>query len=218
MIQAHTRNTAEEYHRRRKEVKKLFRQMKRVFDEELLKDVEHLRSINECRAFYWKINRSRLDFKQTSGLCKNKFGEIISDKQDILKRWHEHFKELFNENWEDAEIIAPEFINDIDVEAPTIEEIRAAIKNLKNKKASEHDFISAKLLKNCEPILLRHLFVLITDIWLSEIMPTDWNISILYPIHKKGDPMTCANHRGISLLCITYKILSRISYLRLLPH
>nr|XP_042904508.1 craniofacial development protein 2-like [Parasteatoda tepidariorum] len=91
MIQAHRRNRAEEYHRRRKEVKKLFRQNKRVFDEELLIDVGHLKSINECRAFYRKINSSPLDFKQTSSLCRNKFGEIISDNQDILKRWHEHF-------------------------------------------------------------------------------------------------------------------------------
>ncbi|XP_071040026.1 uncharacterized protein [Parasteatoda tepidariorum] len=217
MIQAHVRNSAEEYHGCRKEVKKNFRQKKRACDEELFKDVEHLKSINECGTFYREINLNRLNFKQTSSLNKNKFGEIITDKQDILKRWYQHFKERLNENYEDVKITAPEFINDTEVKSTTIEEIRASIKNLKNKKTSKYDLISEKLLRNCEPTLLRNLFELITDIWHSEIKPMDWNISILCSIHKKGDPMTCANYRVICLLCKTNKILSKILFLRLLP-
>jgi len=44
-------------------------------------------------------------------------------------------------------------------------------------------------------------------------MPTEWNVSIIYPIHKKGDVM----ERGVSLLNTAYKILSNILFARISP-
>jgi hypothetical protein len=58
---------------------------------------------------------------------------------------------------------------------------------------------------------------IIREIWLKEKMPTDWNLSIICPIHKKGDVMECANCRGVSLLNIAYKILSSILFMRISP-
>ena len=48
-------------------------------------------------------------------------------------------------------------------------------------------------------------------------MPNDWNLSVLYPVLKKGDPTICANYMGISLLPIAYKILTGILCERLKP-
>ena len=47
-------------------------------------------------------------------------------------------------------------------------------------------------------------------IWKSETLPKEWNLSILCPIHKKGEILKCENYRGISLLCIAYKVFSNI--------
>ena len=41
-------------------------------------------------------------------------------------------------------------------------------------------------------------------------MPTDWNLSALCSVLKKGDSTICANYRGISLLPIAYKVLTSI--------
>ena len=48
-------------------------------------------------------------------------------------------------------------------------------------------------------------------------MSSDWNLSTLCPVLKKGDPTICANCRGISLLPIAYKVLSSALCERLKP-
>jgi hypothetical protein len=42
--------------------------------------------------------------------------------------------------------------------------------------------------------------------------------SIIIPVHEKGNETDCNNHRGISLLSTTYKILSNILLSRLTPY
>jgi hypothetical protein len=62
------------------------------------------------------------------------------------------------------------------------------------------------------------MYQLITKIWTTEIIPENWNWSIICPIHKKGDVTICSNYRGISLLCVAYKIFSNILFNRLMPY
>jgi hypothetical protein len=49
-------------------------------------------------------------------------------------------------------------------------------------------------------------------------MPDQWKESVIVPIHEKGDKTDCNNYRGISLLSISYKILSNIVLSRLSPY
>ncbi|VVC39091.1 Reverse transcriptase domain [Cinara cedri] len=55
---------------------------------------------------------------------------------------------------------------------------------------------------------------LIGSIWRKESLPEDWKTAIIcvifkkIAIHKKGDTQDCNNYRSISLLNVTYKILS----------
>jgi sorting nexin-29 len=54
--------------------------------------------------------------------------------------------------------------------------------------------------------------------WTTETIPEDWNWNIICPIHKKGDVTIRSNYRGISLLCVAYKIFSNILFNRLMPY
>jgi sorting nexin-29 len=65
--------------------------------------------------------------------------------------------------------------------------------------------------KECE----KKIQELIADIWAVEEMPKEWNLSIICPVLKKGDPLICSNYGAISLLNVAYKILSNVLYERL---
>jgi len=45
-----------------------------------------------------------------------------------------------------------------------------------------------------------------------------WKEAIIVPVYEKSDEIDCNNHKGISLLPTTYKILSNILQSRLTPY
>ena len=47
-------------------------------------------------------------------------------------------------------------------------------------------------------------------IWNKKKLPLEWWESIIVPIHKKGDRKNFNNFEGITLLCPSYKILSKV--------
>uniref|UniRef100_A0A2S2N6G4 Retrovirus-related Pol polyprotein LINE-1 n=2 Tax=Schizaphis graminum TaxID=13262 RepID=A0A2S2N6G4_SCHGA len=89
---------------------------------------------------------------------------------------------------------------------------------LKNGKAPGDDEIVAECLKKGGQGLLNQLHKLMNTIWEQEEIPEAWRISIICPIHKKGDIMECENYRGISLLNTSYKLLSNILLTRINPY
>jgi hypothetical protein len=49
-------------------------------------------------------------------------------------------------------------------------------------------------------------------------MLNELGIGIICPLLMKGDPMQCADYRGMTLLNTTYKVFSKIVYARLLHY
>lgn len=89
-----------------------------------------------------------------------------------------------------------------EVEEPvlTITEVEQAIKKQDNNKAPGMDLIQAELMKYAGPEYIKHLHQLMVKVWINEIIPEEWNLGIMCPIHKKGDIMVCSNYRGIKSL------------------
>ncbi|PSN43351.1 hypothetical protein C0J52_15555 [Blattella germanica] len=217
----HTRKAVEEYRVCRREEKRLHKKKKREYEKKELEEMESLKGMNDVRAFYQKLNKSRKDFQPRTSLCRSKDGTILSSEETILERWTQHFDELLNEGLvNDHEILPSVSIRglEIDVSIPTIEEVELAIKKLKNNKAPGIDLIQSELVKHAGKEFVKHFHKLITSIWETETIPDDWNVGIICPIHKKGDTMVCSNYRGISLLPIAYKVFSNILFSRLAPY
>jgi hypothetical protein len=68
---------------------------------------------------------------------------------------------------------------------PTVAEKEAAIRKLRNNKTPGMDLIQAEIIKNADMEYFRHLHYPIVKIWLMEIIPEEWNLSNICPIHKK---------------------------------
>ena len=79
--------------------------------------------------------------------------------------------------------------------------MQKAIVALDVKKATGHDYISAKILKMCSNNLavpLTYLFNLcITD----SVFPLQCKYATVTPVYKKDDPLTMKNYRPVSILC-----------------
>ncbi|GIX97504.1 hypothetical protein CEXT_295521 [Caerostris extrusa] len=76
-----TRNATGEYKLARRDEKRQHKSKKICHKENLLEEVEKLKSSNESRAFYRAVNKERKDFKPRTTLCKDKNGVIISEKE-----------------------------------------------------------------------------------------------------------------------------------------
>jgi len=149
---------------------------------------------------------------------KDEKGDLVADSNSIVSRWRNYFSQLFNvhgvKDVGQAEIHTAEPL----VPERSASEVELAIDKLKSHKSSGIDQIPAELIKTGGRTFCLEIHKLITSIWKKEELSEYWKESIIVPIYKKGDKTDCNNHRGISLLPTTYKILSNILLSRLIPY
>lgn len=55
-----------------------------------------MQRMKEIRKYYRKINKTQRVFKPRCYACRDKEGDLVTDKQKILERWCQHFEELLN--------------------------------------------------------------------------------------------------------------------------
>ena len=103
-----------------------------------------------------------------------------------------------------------------DVPRVTKEEVRTAMKKMKNGKAVGPDDIPVEAWKCLGELAIAFLTKLFNGILESESMPSEWRRSVLVPIFKnKGDVMNCGNYRSIKLLSHSMKLWERVIEARL---
>lgn len=102
-------------------------------------------------------------------------------------------------------------------DSPTKEEIRKALSHIKNNKSPGNDSITGEMLKAGSEETVEMLHNLLNRVWQEKKIPQEWKEAVIIPIHKKGSKSQCQNYRGISLLSVPSKVLTRIIYERLYP-
>jgi len=212
-----TRANLDIYRQKRVEAYRTCRRKKKEWMEKKIKELNGINRKKDTRKFYKDVRILAKPPIATTLVCKDKDGNILSEKVQILERWQEYFKELLNPECESTNSIKPYEgpINNLELEEPSLEEINEIIKNMKPNKAAGPDEIIPEFIKNGGPILKQKIHKLIVNIWKQEKIPNEWVEGILCPIYKKGDRKQCNNYRGISLLNITYKIFAILLYNRL---
>ena len=202
----------EEYTAVDKEVKESIKKDKKDFIEDLARNAEEAAGQGNLRELYQVTRRLAGKFQQTDKPIKDKEGNSLLTKEEQMRRWAEHFKELLNRPApEDPPDITPaETELPINCDRPTEEEIREAIKMLRNGKAAGSDEIPAEAIKADLDTAVSVLHSLFGKIWEEGKVPAEWREGLIIKLPKKGDLRECSNYRGIMLLSVPGKVFNRI--------
>ncbi|XP_071653719.1 uncharacterized protein [Temnothorax longispinosus] len=212
-----TRAKRDAYKQSRKEASKLIKKKKREHLNNYIAGIEEDFRSKNCRRAYRSINTFKKGFVPRTTLCRDGSGNIMGDSERIKRTWKDFFQELLNPHGRNGDEPPEEGLRgqEPQIESPSLAEVEEAIKKLKNNRAPGADNIPAELLKYGGDSLATAAHQLIGKIWDNEQIPEEWQLSIICPIHKKGDKLLCKNYRGISLLCTMYKVLTTIIKTRL---
>ena len=94
-----------------------------------------------------------------------------------------------------------------------------AVNSLRSHKAPGPDGIQAEILKSLDLSLLRYLYEYFCQIWNgSAPLPTEWKVSYLVPLPKRGDFSLCSKWRGVLLTSVVGKAFSKILAGRLVAY
>ena len=203
-----TEETLQEFNRIRRETSKRIRQTKRKYMKEQLDSIEeNFRNYN-TRDFY-RTFAGKIKGYTPQNLCFRKTdGNLAITNQENCNELATYFRGLLNCPEPKERFTKEHTKKPKDEPAPTQEEIKEHIRKLKNNRTSGEDGIVAELLKNLGEKTTKELTEIIQKIWQTEELPEDWKCALIHPLHKKGDRTNVNNYRGISLLQVTYKILS----------
>ena len=99
---------------------------------------------------------------------------------------------------------------EIDIAPPSASEILNAIKRLKNNKSPGEDGLPPEVYKASPHVVTEQLETLFSLIWEKKTFPSDWKVSVIIPVLKRGDKCDGRNYRGISLMDTATKAFAMI--------
>jgi len=139
-----------------------------------------------------------------------------------LERWFEHFEELLNQpgtatGYEKYIPPQQEMEEALDLQFTKLE-LRTAIKNVKNGRATGEDGLPVEVEKYLYSDGMMDLLLMeFNKALASGNADKEWKCVDITVLFKKGSPSVCDNYRGISLINHTGKIMERLLQNRLLP-
>ena len=184
--------------------------------------LDELDSRRRSDVFYRKVRQltGQNVMRKSSKAIKDMDGRLLTDKSDIKERWREYIETLYdNERKPGKDSLDLELEDEVDKDCKgpdlLVSEIRAAIKELKDRKAVGIDEIPAEFWKSLGKEATTGLINLCERMYKEGIWPEDFTKAVLIPLPKKMNAMACEDHRTISLIPHTSKIMLRILTKRL---
>jgi len=165
--------------------------------------------------FYTRILKE-LGWLETQGIqnigIEDSQGNRIVDQREVLKIWENYVKELYDRtNRPETLEVEPEEEVDTDEKGPYIlqGEVEKSMKEMGNRKATEDVNIPGDVLK----LLgggLKILTKIINTIYETGEWPKDFTEVTIIALKKKTQATKCSDHRTISLIAHTAKIIAKI--------
>jgi len=165
-----------EYNEKNKEVERSLKADKREWANALAREAEEAVRNGNLKEVCEVTKTLCNDRPRRMNMVKDQDGKLLTTEEEIRHRWREHFDNVLNR----PDPIAPAIVddrqpNEIDVsdECITRQEIKPALKNMKNGKAAGMDSITTEFLKadiETTACLLEDLF---RTVWETEEIPED---------------------------------------------
>ena len=220
MLSRNTRSTKAKYRTASRKLTARCRELKNDWWLAKAAELQVLADTNDMRGFYQSMRAvwgPRISHPDQLLACNQ--STLLTEKQDLLNRWTEHFSKLLNE----APVIDQDAVNNLRQapvqnwmdRCPEIDEISKAIDMISDGKSPGSDGIHPEVIKRGGQKLLCALHEIIQEAWNTATVPQDWKDAQLVTIFKKGDRRLCGNYRGISLLSIPGKVFARVLLNRL---
>ena len=142
-----------------------------------------------------------------------------NSKENILKKWHQHFSELLGSEPAvegDPNKDIPTVLGNFNIESvPFIkEEYAKAKKKFSLGKAAGHDGIPTEMLKLCD---FDDIILSFANALFQGEKPDQWSVGNLIPIPKSGDLSEYGNYRGIMLTVVAAKLTNKMILNRIQP-
>lgn len=203
-------NNEPEYRNINREIKRKCNEAKEAWLNSECEKIEQL-YIRDSKTMHQKIRI--ISGKKSccaNGALKDKDGNVITDKDKILKRWEEYIGELYNSERNESFTFKNNF------EGPPIlqDEVRCAFSKMKHGKAPGPDKVTIEMLDALEDYGIELVTKLINSIYETGDIPSDLLKSTFIALPKKPGAIECGLHRTISLMSHLTKVLLRIVMLR----
>ena len=158
-------------------------------------------------------------------------GTSFDTAEAICAGWQKHFEDLstpkqidsFDYEYQDrvsTDMIHIEEICRLEnqkINPASFEEVRNAIKRLKNNKAADSFGLTSEHIINCKNEIIPYLVDLVNTIFRIGKIPDTLKEGLHTPVYKKGDSANPSNYRGISVTPILLKVVEHILNTRQKP-
>jgi hypothetical protein len=146
------------------------------------------------------------------GCVKDTAGKIVVEEDKLMEVWRAYYDKLSNEEfpWNKDTLTEVETVSG-PAEEISFEEVKAAVKKMKNNKASGPTGVVADMVKAGGDAGAKWVTDVCNQVVKEGKIPEDWSRSWMMNVYKgKGDALECGSYRGIKLLEHVMKILERV--------
>ena len=145
--------------------------------------------MGKTRDIFKKIRDTKGTFHAKMGTVKVKSGMVLTEVEDIKKRWQEYTEELYSKDLHGPDNHDGVIIH---LEPDILEcEVKWTLRRTTMNKASEGDGIPVELFQILKDDAVKVLHSICQQIWKTQQWPQDWKRSVFIPIPKKDNAKEC---------------------------
>ena len=206
-----TNNNFNEYKKLEKQCKKAVQKCKKKYEKKISNS-------NNDKAFNAYVKSKTKSNTNVGPLKKN--GNVIADNNEMSTIFNDYFASVFTIDNDDDINIPPDpkarsELLDIHI---TPKDVLDKIKNLKVSHSCGPDGISNFVLKCFSNVLCKPLSIIFNKTIQTNVLPSDWKLANVVPIHKKGTKGDPAHYRPIALTCTSCKLCESIIKDKIVMH